>query len=217
MVDISLSRVVRIVSRWSGSGDWSAASKSSPIPGWKTDRGRIYIILGEPNDIQHFESGQETYPAEVWFYQNKGEFGLPSGFNIVFFKEHGSGDYKLYSPVRDGPQAFLANYVGDVANVNAAYRKLRDLEPNLAMVSLSLIPGEDSTGGRLVPRRSLAMPNSSPSSSLPDALAAAGTECRPAAGLCDETWIDPSDNFVGLLKGARARPSACSLTRTRSR
>jgi GWxTD domain-containing protein len=119
--------------------------RQSPIPGWRTDRGRIYIILGEPNDIQHFEAGQETYPAEVWFYQNKAEFGLPAGFNIVFFKEHGSGDYKLYSPVRDGPQAFLANYVGDAANVTAAYRKLRVLEPSLAQVSLSLIPGEDST------------------------------------------------------------------------
>ena len=119
--------------------------RQSPIPGWKTDRGRIYVILGEPNDIQRFESGQETYPAEVWFYQNKAEFGLPAGFNIVFFKEHGSGDYKLYSPVRDGPQAFLANYVEDVANVTTAYRKLKDLEPGLARVSLSLIPGEAST------------------------------------------------------------------------
>jgi GWxTD domain-containing protein len=118
--------------------------RQSPIPGWKTDRGRIYIILGEPNDIQHFESGQETYPAEVWFYQNKAEFGLPPGFNIVFFKEHGTGDYKLYSPTAHGPQAFLASYMGDSANVTAAYRKLRDLEPSLALVSLSLIPGEDS-------------------------------------------------------------------------
>ena len=119
--------------------------RQSPVPGWKTDRGRIYIILGEPNDIQHFESGQETYPAEVWFYQNKAEFGLPPGFNIVFFKEHGTGDYKLYSPTLHGPQAFLANFMGDSANVTAAYRKLRDLEPNLALVSLSLIPGEDSS------------------------------------------------------------------------
>ena len=123
--------------------------RQSPIPGWKTDRGRIYIILGEPNDIQRFESGQETYPAEVWFYQNKAEVGLPAGFNIVFFKEHGSGDYKLYSPVRDGPQALLASYMGDPANVTAAYRKLRELEPSLAQVSLSLIPGEDAaTFGR---------------------------------------------------------------------
>src|SRR5512139_2641207 len=118
--------------------------RQSPVPGWKTDRGRIYIILGEPNDIQHFESGQETYPAEVWFYQNKAEVGLPTGFYIVFFKEHGSGDYKLYSPTLHGPQAFLANYLGSPQDVTGAYRKLREVEPNLAMVSLSLIPGDDS-------------------------------------------------------------------------
>src|SRR4030042_6856184 len=29
--------------------------RQGPRPGWKTDRGRIYIILGEPNDIQRFE------------------------------------------------------------------------------------------------------------------------------------------------------------------
>jgi len=119
--------------------------RQSPVPGWRTDRGRIYIILGEPNDIQHFESGQETYPAEIWFYQNKAEAGLPAGFNIVFFKEHGTGDYKLYSPTADGPQALLANFLGSPEDVTAAYRKLRELEPNLALVSLSLIPGEDST------------------------------------------------------------------------
>jgi GWxTD domain-containing protein len=118
--------------------------RQSPIPGWKTDRGRIYIILGEPNDIQHFESGQETYPAEIWFYQNKAEYGLPAGFNIVFFKEHGTGDYKLYSPTRDGPQAFLSNFLGSPSDIASAYRKLRDVEPNLALVSLSLIPGDEN-------------------------------------------------------------------------
>jgi GWxTD domain-containing protein len=117
--------------------------RQSPIPGWKTDRGRIYIILGEPNDIQHFDSGQETYPAEVWFYQNKADVGLPAGFNIVFFKEHGTGDYRLYSPTQHGPQAFLSNYMGSPEDVMGAYRKLRELEPNLAMVSLSLIPGDE--------------------------------------------------------------------------
>jgi hypothetical protein len=45
----------------------------------------------------------------------------------------------------DGPQAFLVSFQGGPENVTAAYRKLRDLEPNLAQVSLSLIPGDDST------------------------------------------------------------------------
>ncbi|MEW5899865.1 MAG: GWxTD domain-containing protein [Acidobacteriota bacterium] len=119
--------------------------RQSPLPGWKTDRGRIYIILGEPNDVQKFESAQQTYPAEVWFYQGKTDAGLPPGFNLVFFKEHGSGDYKLYSPTRDGPQALLTAYLGAPDNITAAYRKLKEVEPGLAQVSLSLIPGEEST------------------------------------------------------------------------
>jgi GWxTD domain-containing protein len=31
--------------------------------GWRTDRGRMYILLGEPNDIQHFE-GKTIYQFE---------------------------------------------------------------------------------------------------------------------------------------------------------
>jgi GWxTD domain-containing protein len=118
--------------------------RQSPLPGWKTDRGRIYIILGEPNDIQHFDNTAQTYPAEVWFYQGETEAGLPPAFNIVFFKEHGSGDYKLYSPTRDGPQALLAVQQAGAGNTAAAFRKLKELEPSLALVSLSLIPGEQS-------------------------------------------------------------------------
>jgi GWxTD domain-containing protein len=118
--------------------------RQSPLPGWKTDRGRIHIILGEPNDIQRFDNTAETYPAEVWFYQGKTESGLPPAFNIVFFKEHGSGDYKLYSPSRDGPQALLAAHQAGAENVAAAFRKLKEVEPALALVSLSLIPGEQS-------------------------------------------------------------------------
>ena len=37
--------------------------RSAPLPGWRTDRGRIYIILGEPNDIQRFEGKSGVYPT----------------------------------------------------------------------------------------------------------------------------------------------------------
>ncbi len=79
--------------------------RQGPRPGWKTDRGRIYIILGEPNDIQRFEGKTQTYPAEAWFYQDQTKLGLPPGFHIVFFQAGGIGESKLYSPARDGPQA----------------------------------------------------------------------------------------------------------------
>jgi len=111
-------------------------------PGWRTDRGRIYIILGEPTDVQKFESKTTIYPAEIWFYQNKEALGLPLGFNLVFYQKGGLGDYKLYSPTGDGPQALIPSYSGDPLDFATAYQTLREIEPTLADVSLSLIPGE---------------------------------------------------------------------------
>jgi GWxTD domain-containing protein len=115
--------------------------RDAPRPGHKTDRGRFYIILGEPNDIARYEGKSSTYDAEVWFYQGKTDLGLPAGFNIVFFRENGRGEYKLYSPIADGPQALLAGYFGG-PDYARAYGKLNEVEPSLAVVSLSLIPGE---------------------------------------------------------------------------
>ncbi len=123
--------------------------RGTPKPGWRTDRGRIYIILGEPNDIQRIEGKTQTYPAEIWFYQGMTKLGLPPGFNLVFYQESFTGEYRLYSPARDGPQALLTSYYGDPLDYLAAYKQLQEFEPNLAEVSLSLIPGEgDAVTGR---------------------------------------------------------------------
>ncbi len=119
--------------------------RKAPKPGWKTDQGRIYIILGEPNDIQRLEGKTQTYAAEIWFYQGKTEEGLPPGFNLVFFQQGGVGEYRLYSPTRDGPQALLTSYEGDPIDYISAYQQLREFEPELADASLSYIPGEAST------------------------------------------------------------------------
>ena len=119
------------------------------LPGWRTDRGRIYILLGEPKDIQKFDGKSQIYPAEVWFYQGLTDLGLPSGFNIVFYRRSGTGGYELYSPLNDGPMALLAGYSGDPMDFQAAYRMLLEAAPALAQVSLSLIPGEGGgLGGR---------------------------------------------------------------------
>lgn len=118
--------------------------RTTPKPGWRTDRGRIYIILGEPNDIQRYEGKTMTYPAEVWFYQGKTNLGLPPGFHLVFFQEGGTGEYRLYSPLKDGPQALMTSYYGDPVDYVQAYEQLREFEPDLAEVSLTLIPGEES-------------------------------------------------------------------------
>jgi len=56
----------------------------TPKAGWRTSRGRMYIILGPPNDIIRFEGKNQVYNTEVWFYQGLSDVGLPPGFNLVF-------------------------------------------------------------------------------------------------------------------------------------
>ncbi|GAI76573.1 unnamed protein product, partial [marine sediment metagenome] len=114
----------------------------------KTDRGRIYIILGEPRDIERMVGEPEIYNAEIWFYQGLTKYGLPPGFNLVFYQKDGIGEYVLYSPVADGPQALMTSYFGDQADYLAAYRTLKKINPSLAQVSLSLIPGESARFSR---------------------------------------------------------------------
>ncbi|HEK85816.1 MAG: GWxTD domain-containing protein [Candidatus Saccharicenans sp.] len=123
--------------------------RESGKPGWKTDRGRIYIILGPPNDINRIEGKSEVYNCEIWFYQGKTDLGLPPGFNLLFFQEKGSGEMRLYSPTADGPQALLTGYWGDSADYMSAYNQLEQVDPTLATVSLSLIPGEENTSTSL--------------------------------------------------------------------
>ncbi len=116
--------------------------RATPIAGWRTDRGRMYIILGEPNDRTRFEGKNQVYNTEVWFYQGLSNIGLPPGFNLIFFQQGGAGEYRLYSPLKDGPMALLASEFVDQTDYLSAYRRLQDYEPELADVSLSLIPGE---------------------------------------------------------------------------
>ncbi|KKN42162.1 hypothetical protein LCGC14_0716060 [marine sediment metagenome] len=122
--------------------------RSVPWPGWETDRGRIYIILGEPRGVDRHTGDSEIYNSEVWFYQGLTQYGLPAGFNLVFFQKDGVGEYVLYSPSADGPQALLTSYFGDQGDYIQAFKTLKKINPTLAKVSFSLIPGESSLYGR---------------------------------------------------------------------
>lgn len=121
--------------------------RNAPGPGWETDRGRTYIVLGEPNDVERFTGELGIYNTEVWFYQELAKFGLPAGFSLVFFQKDGIGEYVLYSPTVNGPQALMQNYFGDPTNYQLAIRSLRKLSPSLAKVSMSLIAGEPASMG----------------------------------------------------------------------
>ncbi|MDX6271577.1 MAG: hypothetical protein QOD28_2800 [Acidobacteriota bacterium] len=79
---------------------------ASGIPGWKTDRGRIYITFGKPDSVESHPSGgaydrpsyqgggsTTTYPFETWFYRYLE--GVGSGIEIEFVDPTGTGEYRI--------------------------------------------------------------------------------------------------------------------------
>lgn len=116
--------------------------RGTPRPGWKTDQGKIYIILGPPPNIEKYENVMGVHPTQIWFYLGDPKYGFPTAFHVIFFKKEGSGEYVLYLPFDHGPQGLIAEYMGDAKDIQDAYERLAKLEPNLARQSLTLIPGE---------------------------------------------------------------------------
>lgn len=113
-------------------------------PGWKTDRGRVYILLGEPLTVRSFDGRTDYYPAEMWSYQGIEGYGLPQAFHLLFYQPGGIGDYTLFNPGVEGPWTLIRNYDGDIGNIAEAFAYLEVIEPDLARASLSLVPGEGS-------------------------------------------------------------------------
>lgn len=79
---------------------------ASGIPGWMTDRGRVYITWGKPDSVESHPSGGSydrpsyegggtttTYPFEIWFYRHLD--GVGDGIEIEFVDPTGTGEYRI--------------------------------------------------------------------------------------------------------------------------
>lgn len=79
---------------------------ASGIPGWKTDRGRIYIIWGPPDEIESHPTGgtwdrpmdqgggtTTTYPWETWRYRYLE--GIQENVILEFVDPSSTGEYHL--------------------------------------------------------------------------------------------------------------------------
>jgi len=74
-------------------------------PGWKTDRGRVYVVFGPPDRIESQASGEPTgrppeegpetvqYSWEQWHYRYVE--GMGADIDLEFVDPKGSGDYRL--------------------------------------------------------------------------------------------------------------------------
>jgi len=113
-------------------------------PGWMTDQGKTYMVLGKPNSQERFDEVQGLYPAQVWYYFGDSSLGLPTYFNIVFYKRSGVGEWRIYNPASDGPAVFLIQGATqmDPTDYSAIYNKIYEVAPTLAGPSMSIIPNE---------------------------------------------------------------------------
>ena len=66
-------------------------SKGSLFAGWRTDRGKVYIILGPPDYIvdEPFNPSGDAY--QIWYYYDK-------GYDLIFVQRYITGDYMLQNP-----------------------------------------------------------------------------------------------------------------------
>ena len=132
--------------------------RGSGREGWMTDMGRIHIILGPAISYDRTPSSSDVYPYEIWTYYGDPEKGLPPHFSLVFFQRGGVGEYKLYSPTSDGPVSLLIQgRQMDPFDYQTAYQRLLDLEPSLAPVCLSIIPGDIGYGFHPSPQNAIIM------------------------------------------------------------
>lgn len=90
---------------------------SAGFPGWRTDRGKTYIVHGPPNELQEFPSGgtydrplnegggqTATYPFEIWRYRHIE--GVGTNIELQFVDRANSNEYRL-ALTPDEKDAFL--------------------------------------------------------------------------------------------------------------
>jgi GWxTD domain-containing protein len=58
--------------------------------GYRSDRGRVYVVYGAPDDIERHPNETDMRPYEIWQYNN-----LQGGVIFVFVQKNSGGDYEL--------------------------------------------------------------------------------------------------------------------------
>ena len=109
---------------------------SSGKAGWLTDRGRIYVKFGKPDEIESHPSGgayqrqphegygtATTYPFERWFYRYLA--GVGSGIEIEFVDPTGSGEYRIARDIKEKELSFSGTPVSTITD-SSSYRREQD-------------------------------------------------------------------------------------------
>ncbi len=78
---------------------YAVANFGAGTPGWATDRGKIYILLGPPNAIERNPAGRTAFerPSEVWTYNNAQNPRLPASMDVAFVDFTATGRFEIVS------------------------------------------------------------------------------------------------------------------------
>jgi GWxTD domain-containing protein len=111
--------------------------------GARTDRGRIYVLLGKPAEVQNYSGSEKVVDCELWLYQNEGRRGLPPMLYLLFYRRDNIGDYVLFYPgLNSNLEILSTSYMRGSVGKAQAYRIISSSFPELARASLSVIPEE---------------------------------------------------------------------------
>jgi GWxTD domain-containing protein len=66
--------------------DYANEHFRSYTSGWRTDRGRIYILYGQPDEIEHHPFEDKSVPYQIWYYYSIGK-------RFIFADLSMTGDY----------------------------------------------------------------------------------------------------------------------------
>ena len=117
------------------------------IPGWMTDRGRIFMLLGPPTDIIKKSMGDATVepkkgvrelssdlleegtwterPTEIWVYNQYPDY-FSGPLRLIFVDYESDGDYKLTTDVEVKPFSMMT-YIQSDPNL-AKYQWIGEIE-----------------------------------------------------------------------------------------
>ena len=71
--------------------------RSAGREGWQSDRGRVFVLYGEADEVERFPSSGDVKPYEVWHF-----YKLENGVEFDFVDRSGFGDYILVNSTKRG-------------------------------------------------------------------------------------------------------------------
>ena len=161
----------------------------TPQPGWMTDRGRVYIKLGEPDDRETFQAVPGLYPAELWFYLQQRDVLLPPLY-ILFFRDNNSGPYRQFNHIFDDPEDLMPAQALDINDSRrAAFEFLQEMSPQLAHATITMRADRGPATGLMQPDQA----------SLDGAALMLDIERAPHRRL-DTSWVSSADAGRGRVE-----------------